>query len=86
MRDGEAQPGIAERWEHNGDYTAFTFYLREDACWTDEDETPVTAADFVFAFRRALNLVPAPTWAELLPALPTDSMCWTGRPIPPSLE
>lgn len=53
--DGEAQPGIAERWEHNGDYTAFTFYLREDACWTDEDETPVTAADFVFAFRRALN-------------------------------
>ena len=53
--DGEAQPGVAERWEHNGDYTAFTFYLREDACWTDEDETPVTAADFVFAFRRALN-------------------------------
>lgn len=38
--DGEAQPGVAERWEHNGDYTAFTFYLREDACWTDEDETP----------------------------------------------
>lgn len=53
--DGEAQPGVAERWEHNGDYTVFTFYLREDACWTDEDETPVTAADFVFAFRRALN-------------------------------
>lgn len=53
--DGEAQPGAAERWEHNSDYTSFTFYLREDACWTDEDETPVTAADFVFGIRRALD-------------------------------
>lgn len=53
--DGEAKPGVAERWEHNGDYTSFTFYLREDACWTDEDKTPVTAADFVFALRRALD-------------------------------
>ena len=53
--DGEAQPGVAERWEHNGDYTSFTFYLREDACWTDDEETPVTAADFVFGLRRALD-------------------------------
>lgn len=53
--DGEAKPGAAERWEHNEDYTSFTFYLREDACWSDEDRTPVTAQDFVFGIRRAMD-------------------------------
>ncbi len=46
-------PGVADSWEPNLDHTVFTFHLRPDARWTDE--TPVTADDFIFAFRRALD-------------------------------
>ena len=52
--DGSAVPGAAESWTNNADYTEFTFTLREGLVWSD-GETPVTAADFVFAFRRALD-------------------------------
>ncbi len=50
---GAPVPGVAERWEANSSCTAYTFYLRTDARWSDE--TPVTAADFVYAFQRALD-------------------------------
>lgn len=50
---GRAYPGAAERWEANTDGTEFTFYLRSGAKWSDR--TPVTADDFVYAFRRALS-------------------------------
>ena len=55
--DGDMQravPGAAESWEHNEDYTVWTFYLREGGLWSD-GETPVTASDFQFAFQRALD-------------------------------
>ena len=51
--DEQPRPGVAESWKPNGDSTGFTFTLRADAKWSDG--TPVTAADFVFAFRRALD-------------------------------
>lgn len=51
--NGDAVPGVAESWSANADHTVFTFQLRQDAVWTDEK--PVTASDFVFAFRRALS-------------------------------
>ena len=57
--DGEPYPGVAESWSANADATVFTFTLREDACWSDitSEEAPeaVTADDFVFAFRRAID-------------------------------
>ncbi len=53
--DGNAVPGVAEQWSSNTDFTQFTFYLREDAVWNDDDNTPVTADDFVYAFQRALD-------------------------------
>ena len=51
--NGDPQPGAAESWESSSDNLTFTFHLREDAVWSD-GETPVTAADFVYAFQRAL--------------------------------
>lgn len=51
--NGDAAPGAAESWSANGSSTVFTFQLRPDAVWSDG--TAVTAADFVFAFRRALD-------------------------------
>lgn len=50
---GNAVPGVAKRWEANEDFTRFTFYLREDASWSNG--TPVTADDFLFGFLRALS-------------------------------
>lgn len=45
-------PGIAERWEHNEDFTEWTFFLR-DAFWSDG--TKITANDFVFSIHRIFD-------------------------------
>ena len=50
--DNEVRPGVADRWDHNKDYTEFTFHLRS-AKWSDG--TAVTAEDFLFGILRALN-------------------------------
>lgn len=46
-------PGIAERWEASDDFTRFTFHLRENARFSNGD--PITADDFVWSLRRALD-------------------------------
>ena len=51
--NGDPTPGVAESWTSDSGSTSFTFTLRGDAQWSDK--TPVTAGDFVFAFRRALS-------------------------------
>ena len=55
-------PGVAERWEirPNG----ATFWLREDARWSDGQ--PVTAHDFVFAWRQVVNPDNASQYAFIL--------------------
>jgi len=52
--DDQPYPGVADKWVSNSDSTQFTFTLRSSAKWNDEDKTPVTASDFVYAFQRAL--------------------------------
>lgn len=51
--EGPPLPGVAERWETSPDGLMWTFHLRADARWSNGD--PVTAADFVYSFRRALT-------------------------------
>ncbi|NDV60946.1 peptide ABC transporter substrate-binding protein [Puniceicoccales bacterium CK1056] len=51
--DNLPEPGVAERWEANEDASTWTFFLREDALWSNGD--PVTAQDFVFSYERMLN-------------------------------
>jgi len=50
--DYAIRPGVAERWEVSADSRVYTFHLRQDAEWSNG--TPVTAADFVFSWRRAM--------------------------------
>lgn len=50
--DGNTIPGVAESWETTDNRT-FTFHLRKDAKWSNGD--PVTAADFVYSFKRAVD-------------------------------
>ena len=50
---GDLIPGVAESYEVNAEYDEYIFYLRKDARWSNGD--PVTAFDFEFAWRRALD-------------------------------
>jgi len=45
-------PGVAERWDISEDGRTYTFHLRESAKWSNGQ--PVTAHDFVYAWRRAI--------------------------------
>jgi len=45
-------PGAAERWERSEDNLVWTFHLRPGMRWTDG--RPVTAHDFVYAWKRGL--------------------------------
>ena len=62
--DRQARPvaGMAERWEVSPDGLTYTFHLR-DAKWSDG--APVSADDFVFAFRRLMNPETAAKYAWL---------------------
>ncbi len=53
-------PGMAERWETSPDGLTWTFHLRE-AQWSDG--MPVTADDFLFAWRRILDPKTASSYA-----------------------
>ena len=60
-------PGIAESHEikNNEDGTAtYTFKLRKDAKWSDGQ--PVTAKDFVFAWKRAVNPSTAAAYSYIM--------------------
>ncbi|MDE0366534.1 MAG: peptide ABC transporter substrate-binding protein [Gammaproteobacteria bacterium] len=54
-------PGMAERWEINAEQAVFNL---RDALWSDGE--PVTAHDFVFAWRTALDPVNASEYAFIL--------------------
>ena len=59
----EAIPGQASDWTISEDGLVYTFTLREGISWSDGK--PVTADDFVFAFRRLMNPEAAATYAYL---------------------
>lgn len=62
--DGQAVPAIAESYDLSDDGLTYTFHLREDANWSNG--TPVTAADFVFAWQRAVDPAVASEYAYML--------------------
>ncbi len=50
---GRVVPGAADQWEFSGDGKTLTFHLRSGL--KRADGTPLTAKDFEYAFRRALD-------------------------------
>ena len=62
--DGQAVPAIAESYDLSEDGLTYTFHLRSDAKWSNG--TPVTAADFVFAWQRAVDPAVASEYAYML--------------------
>ena len=45
--------GVANKWEISKDNLVYTFHLRDNAKWSDDKK--VTARDFLYSFRRAVN-------------------------------
>lgn len=74
--DGAVIPGMAERWETSSDGLTWTFHLRP-ARWSDG--TPVTAEDFVFAYRRVLDPKTGATYAYLLELLKNGAAASAGK-------
>lgn len=62
--DGQAVPAVAESYDLSDDGLTYTFHLREDANWSNGQ--PVTAADFVFAWQRAVDPAVASEYAYML--------------------
>ncbi len=61
--DGQAVAAIAESYDLSDDGLTYTFHLR-DAKWSNGE--PVTAADFVFAWQRAVDPAVASEYAYML--------------------
>ena len=80
--DGSPIPGMATSWETSPDGLVWTFHLR-DAKWSDG--TPVTADDFVYAYRRALDPKTAASYAYLLYLIKGGEAINSGRAAPESL-
>jgi oligopeptide transport system substrate-binding protein len=62
--DGQAVPALAESYEVSDDGLVYTFHIREDANWSNGE--PVTAADFVFAWQRAVDPAVASEYSYML--------------------
>lgn len=63
--EGTMELGAAESYETSDDGCTWTFTLREGMVWDDEEKTPVTADDFVFAFHRIFNSISPSPYAQL---------------------
>ncbi len=62
--DSKPEPGVAERWEPTENYKVWTFFLRDDALWSNGD--PVRAQDFVYSFKRMLSPNLGGEYADML--------------------
>lgn len=57
-------PAVATRWESSADSRVWTFYLREDAKWSNGEA--VTASDFVRSWERTVKIGPLAPHTDLL--------------------
>ncbi len=73
----QPQPGVAKRWDISPDGLTYTFYLREDAKWSDGSE--VTALDFVYAWTRVLTPATASQNAYMLYPIKNAEAFYKGK-------
>jgi oligopeptide transport system substrate-binding protein len=73
---GNPIPGAAETWESSADGKTWTFHLRQHR-WSDG--MPVTAGDFIYAWRRILNPKTASQYAYFLYLIKNGEAVNTGK-------
>jgi len=74
------QPAIATHWDVSEDQTEYTFYLREDAKWSNGD--PLTAHDFEFAWKRAVDPEMAADYCYMFDLIEGAIAAYTGEGSP----
>jgi len=79
--NGDVIPGVAESWVLSDDGTIYTFNLRRDARWSNGD--PLTAEDFVYSFRRAVDPRTLSRYSSILFPIKNAEAVATGA-LPPS--
>jgi oligopeptide transport system substrate-binding protein len=62
--DASIEPGLADHWDVAADGRRYVFHLRPGLAWSDG--TPLTAEDFVYALRRALDPATGSPYNEIL--------------------
>lgn len=75
-------PGVASRWEASADHRQWTFYLRRDARWSNNEQ--VTANDFVRSWQRILQFGERAPHARLLKNIEGASPTEAAAPQPQS--
>lgn len=63
-KKGGYMPGMAKSWKVSDDGLTYTFTIRDDAKWSNG--TPVTAADFEYGIKRALDVNTASEYSYIL--------------------
>ncbi len=81
--DGNNVPGVAASWETSADGRTWTFHLRDDARWSNGQ--PVTAQDFVYAWRRQVDPATASEYAEALTPIENAEAIFNGKMEPAKL-
>lgn len=78
-------PAVATRWESSADGRVWTFYLRDNARWSNGER--VTAVDFVRSWERTLKIGPLAPHTELLSNIEGATATATSTPQPqPNLQ
>jgi oligopeptide transport system substrate-binding protein len=80
---GKAAPGVAASWQSSADGKTWVFHLRPDARWSNG--APVTAADFVYAWRREVDPSTGAQYAEGLAPIENALDIATGKKPPETL-
>jgi oligopeptide transport system substrate-binding protein len=78
-----ATPGLAHRWEISGDGRTYTFHIRTNAAWSTGER--ITAADFVYSWRRVLEPATGADYAGLLYYVKGAEDFNTGKTSDPSV-
>ena len=81
--NGDLIPGAASAWTMSEDGKTFVFTLRVEARWSNGD--PVTAHDFVYAFRRGVDPKTLSVYSYILSPIENADEVTAGRLAPTEL-
>lgn len=81
--DGSPVPGAAASWQQSADGRTWVFHLRPDARWSNGE--PLTAADFVYSWRREVDPRTGAGYAQALAPIVNALDIALGRKPPDTL-
>jgi oligopeptide transport system substrate-binding protein len=81
--DGRTVPGVALTWDTSADGKTWTFHLRNDARWSNGQ--PLTADDFVYAWRRQVDPAMGSEYAQALAPIENAMDAAAGKMAPARL-